>query len=43
MGSERRRGPRSAPQQRAQGERAVRWLRRSYRTGAVVDAAAALA
>jgi hypothetical protein len=40
MRPERQHRPRSAPEPGAQRERAVRWLRRSYRTGAVVDAAA---
>jgi hypothetical protein len=42
MRPDRRHGPRSAPRQRAPRELAVRWLRRSYRAGAVVDAAAAV-
>lgn len=40
MRPDRQHQPRSAPQPRAQRERAVRWLRRSYRTGAIVDAGA---
>lgn len=42
MRPEREHGARSTPEPRAQRLRAVCWLRRSYRAGAIVDAAAAV-
>jgi hypothetical protein len=42
MQPERQHGPRPTPEPNAQRGRAVRWLRCSYRAGAIVDAAAAV-